>query len=592
MSFMSIFLETFQAFCWVSKVLSAFWRVRAWTTLGIILAKVIGRFANLLAFFLPLKVILLAGSEGVPRYFQFFVGPDDKAFWIIVFAIGAVGCYALKMFMDFVVKALAEAGGVEVLQGANEIAVASHHRNEIKGYYARFSGLAANVLITVLSFSVLGMVNPALGMALGGLALLEYLFTACIVQYGNPLQPGRLFRIIKRKLQGYLDVLGSINFLCGFFVILIPFLSPEGGNLLFAILSILIMRQSFGAMKGIARGTSELWKERPKIDPMVFRHRQTILRERAVTLNLRQAFPRDGRAETAKKYLADHEGYEDIVIDSLWKDSPVKGIYTFHLQGFGSRVHLLQQVFPKSQLHLLEHEEFLFDILPRKFLKAPPIVVRFSVGPFECQICEYGDGVGVSQAEWEQHLPELTQYFWSMAVPDELLKAFSTSRHTLEGRLTAEYLQRLEVALDSPEKESAYGRLLEVLPAVKACLSQVPLYIYNPDLSRGSVVRNGSDIFIISWGRWSIEHIGVSIPRFFSNDMIEELLIGVRRVRDLPECELTPAHLDLVNSCRTLERQIAQAAYGQGLEEIVNIVENPLLKKESELVEVHESSQL
>src|SRR5690554_4345608 len=576
---MNLFVESTHALRWAFKVLSAFWRVRPLTALAVILAKVGNRFCNMLAFFLPLKVVLLAGSDGVPRYFQFFIEASDKKSWIMLLSLCAVGFYLLTLVLDALIKSLSESGGTEVLQGANEIAVASRQREEVKGYYSRFSGIAANVIVVVLGYAIIGLLNPLLVVALMTLVLLQFLFTAWVVQHGDHLKPGRLLRMVKLKLGAYLDVLGSINFLSGFFVLLIPFLLYGDGNLLVAILSILLMRQTSGALKGIASATSDLWKKRLQVDPMIFRHRQAVRIERAVSMNLRQAFIKSEREELAHGYLERQGGESLGRVESYWEDSPVKGIYTFHLRDDDR--HWLQRVFPKSQLHLLEHEQFLFDNLDRACVLAPDQVARFSVGPFECHVAEYGEGECIALDEWETLLPELTQFYWSLEIPQPLLDAYITSRQTLEGRLTPELFKRLEVALDTPRVEKDYARFMERLSRIKSLISEVPLYIYNPELIRRNVIKRANgDPLVMSWGRWSVEHLGVAMPKAFTHDKIEETLKQVRKSRRLGESEVSVHHLALVSACRTLEREIAQASYGQALSTLETVIANPLLNVE------------
>src|SRR5690554_4088817 len=147
---MPILTEAGRALRWLARVIGVFWRVRPLVTLGAVVAKVLNRVFGLLALFLPLKVIILAGSEGVPRYFQFFIAPDEKSFWVVLLSLGAVTAFVATLLLEALTKRLAEAGSLEVLEGANELAVASRLRDEARGHYAKFCGVVANWLIVLL----------------------------------------------------------------------------------------------------------------------------------------------------------------------------------------------------------------------------------------------------------------------------------------------------------------------------------------------------------------------------------------------------------------------------------------------------------
>ncbi len=579
---MNLFRETGLAFAWVAQVLWAFCRVRLWTTFALICSITISRFSGLLAFFLPLKVILLAGSDGVPRYFRFFIDPDLRMEWIIGLSAAAVGFYVVSLIMESASKKLAEMGSLDVLQGANELAVASRQREEARSYYRRFSGIAANLTLVVVALLLLGWLQPGLTLVLLALILGQYLFTSAAVYYGNALDPGPMLRMIRGNLSGYLKIFASVNFLAGFFALLVPFLLGTGGNLLLAILAILLLRQALGALSRMATVTTELSKSRKVIDPLVFRERQIEKVERPVVRNLREVFAKPVREAAAMRALKS-AGVEIASLRSEWEDSSIGSVYAFHLKiervDDGKQHSLQQQVFSRSRLHLLEHEAYLFEHVPRSALSAPEMLVRFVEGPFECQIVDYGVGEPCSAEEWKDLVGDLFGRMWAFEPPVELLHAFNTSRPTLEGRLSLDYLQRLELALDSPELVDAYETFLERLPRIRDVLSRIPLCIHNPDMGRARVILDHSgQPLVMTWGRWSIEPIGVALPDGLDEAATDQILEEVAGARNLKPGELTSEHLMLAFEFRALERDIAASKYCSALKRIQTILGNPCLE--------------
>jgi hypothetical protein len=89
-----------------------------------------------LAFLLPLKVILLAGSEGVPKYFRPLIAePAHREYWIIGLAVATVTFYLLALVLDAVSSRLSSSGGIEILQCANEMTIMNDQENRIQGNY-------------------------------------------------------------------------------------------------------------------------------------------------------------------------------------------------------------------------------------------------------------------------------------------------------------------------------------------------------------------------------------------------------------------------------------------------------------------------
>lgn len=579
---MNLFRESLDAGRWVRSVTWAFFRVRPWTTLTLIVSTTLGKVASMLAFFLPLKVILLAGSDGVPRYFRFFIEPADKMPWIFGLSIGAVACYLISLLADSVSKRLAEAGSSEVLQGANEIAVASKQREEAQGYYRRFSGISANVLLMVIMFGVLALLNPLLVLLLAGLVAAQYLFTSGVLHFGDPLAPGPTQRMIRHNLSGYLTIFSSVNFLAGFFILLIPFVLGAGGNLLFAILAVLLLRQGLSAVSGIVSGSSDLWKHRRQVDPMVFRDRQMKKHEQVALRNLRQVFAKSKREAMVAEQLA----LDDVAVEGLsseWRDSIVRGAYTFqvHVPAAEDRpeAHYQQQVFPRGQLHLLEHEEFLFQHVAREVLFAPVVRARFAEGPFECQVLDYGQGKGCDAASWKSLSVALMRDMWAFEPPRSLVSAFNTSRPTLDGRMVPDFLAWLEVALDRPAEKNAYDELLEKLPLLQKVLARVPVYICNPDMTRRNVpVAADGRPQVMTWGRWTIEPLGAVVPKAMNDKSMAEALKVVCERRKIDEEALGVQHVRLASDCREFERQIVKGRYNSAISIIRRILNNELIK--------------
>ena len=544
-------------------------------------AVAIKNFCTLLASFLPLKVILLAGSDGVPRYFRFFIPEGaDKLPWIIGLTIAAIAFFILALIMERVARQLAAAGSWDVLRGANEMAVTSQQREEAGTYFSQFSEIAANSLVLIIALTLLAIVNLAVFVSLTGLMILQYLFTAMVLAFGNPYQPGRVLAMLQDKLRNYLNLLTSINFLLCFFVLLTPFLTGVGGNLILAILSILLMNQANGAVTGIVKSSHKLWRKKPQINPLVFRHEHNHQVERPITRELRQVFAPTSRTHEAQKRL-ESIGLKCQRLHSVWQDPPFRSAYCFHLQaeiendsGEAVERHFQQQAFPTPQLKLLEQEEFLFEQLSRPAVNAPEIVARYSDGPFECQICDYGSGQTIDAAKWKEIAPDLFEQLWHLRLPGELVAAFRTSHPALEARLMPELLKRAEVALDTANDCRLYRNFLSALPELQSQLSQVPLCLHNPDLKAPNIaLQDNEEILIMTWGRWTLTPMGAHLPPASDDNWLQRMADIANDRREDNKTALSAHHLKLVKQCSELVTLIKQERFTAALEKMQTILE-------------------
>src|SRR5690606_710428 len=106
---MNLFKETARLVKWTSKVVLAFASMRPFSTFFVTVVQALSEITSLLAFLLPLKVILLVATPGVPRYFRFFIDPADKEPWIAWLSMSAVIAYLLTVALDFIAERMSEA---------------------------------------------------------------------------------------------------------------------------------------------------------------------------------------------------------------------------------------------------------------------------------------------------------------------------------------------------------------------------------------------------------------------------------------------------------------------------------------------------
>jgi len=572
---------------WIYSIILTFMAVRPWTTFSMINAVAIKNFCTLLASFLPLKVILLAGSDGVPRYFSFFIPEGaDKMPWIIGITITAVTFFILTLIMEALAQRLAKAGSFDVLRGANEMAVTSQQREEAGTYFSQFSEIAANGMILIVALTLLAIVNLAVFVSLTGLMIMEYLFTTTVLAFGNPYRPGRVLAMVQEKFWNYLNLLRSINFLICFLVLLTPFLTGEGGNLILAILALLLMNQASSAVADMAKSSYKLWRKKPKIDPLVFRDEHNHFVERPVTRELRQVFSPGIRSQNAQQRL-ESVGFRCQRLYSAWQDPPFRDAYCFHLHAetehkSGKLVeqHFQQQVFPIRQLKLLEHEEFLFSHLSRQAVNAPEIFARYSDGPFECQICAYGNGQSIKSAKWKQIAPDLYEQLWRLQLPEDLVAAFRTSHPTLEARLMPELLQRVEIALETAKDNRLYRDFIAALPELQEQIGRVPLCLHNPDLKAPNIVLQDNDkALIMTWVRWSLAPMGANLPPSSDRRWLEAMAQTANRRQRGKRPRFRPSHLELVNQCSELELLIKKERFNAALRTMNEILESEPLNQ-------------
>jgi hypothetical protein len=571
---MNLFKESFTAVKWMLAILKVYMRLRPGTTLTIVTFSALSRVTSVLAFFLPLKVILLAGSHGVPGYFS-FIGSGHKLDWIVWLSIAAVASYVLTLLFDGLSARLAESGSAGVLEGTNKLAMVGKQRAQARSTYSKVVQAVAAAAFGLVGLAALVIINPMLVAALGALFCVEFLITAMVMARWNAAYPGRFQGFIWGNLGDYLDLLSSVNFLTGFFLILAPFLLGQQGNILLAVLAVVIIRRTFPALDSAVKTTADLYKNRQAIDPLVFRKRRLQAREHVENQLARELFNKSSRLRFAEKQMA-RARPELRDLEVRWQDSPISGAYTFVISGRpdgeAGREYFQQQVFAARQAHLLGNEDFLFSMVKREELRAPALIARFQEGTFECQICEYAPGE-LTAERYHAVLPGLIGDIWCFNPPKKLVAAFNAAQESLPGRLTADLLERVAVAADSPTETTVLETLRARLPGLRARLERLPLCVFNPDLDQADLVQiHAGKIRVMSWVRWAIEPVGAGMPDELPRSVLPDLVSRVNSGRTDLESGLSLHDIELVDSCWKFELEINESRYKAALKTAEKII--------------------
>ena len=568
--------ESAEIISWLAGVVKLLWQVQPRITGLVVGATVLARFTNLAAFLLPLKVLLLAASEGVPRYFSMIADPDTKPFWIIGLSFTAVALYFVTRFLQGLARSLSEVGSLEVMKQANQLALLGNQNTIGRRHFTNITGFCADLLFAAIGLTTILLFYPFLAGCLAVLFAVQYGFTAFVLARRVPAL-NTLADRIQEDSAAYLQELYTISFWLGFVCILAPFLTGSGGNILLTILCFVLLRQSLRALVKATEAVIKLAGERQLIDALVFPHERFIRVDSR--RNFRSLFAREihlARLESALKDL-----FEPARPTFLrWQDPSISGLSTFII-GFGrgsGRTFCQEQIFAPHAQHLINNEEVLFAHISRDVLSAPAILRQFSHGNYECRLCDYGLGYPAPLKKWRIRHTELLEELWSLQPPDSLIRTYRASHMLLHERLTAEVISRIALAV-STRRDAAILRAFEVaLPPICSALSKMPLHISNSDLfqSNTAIAADGR-ISVMVWGRWALEPIGMSWPRGSEQAKLPDMIARVRERREDASETLTLDSLRLVNSCYKLESDISRNQYEAALRSLPTILRNPIV---------------
>lgn len=561
---MNLFAATRSSVWWVAQVLRQFLRVVPGATLALVVYLTVARITRLLAFLLPLKVILLAGSNGIPHYFHPFLANDQKQLGIIILSVASIGFYGLTLFLEGHTKRLADRAGADLMSAASVMSLVDNQRAEMQGNYARFMQIVSAGFFLLAGMFVLAVADPVLTAYLCCLGLFFYALTAWALRGVTPLKSNRLADFIEGDLGSYLGVLSSVAFLSGFLVILRSFLQEGGANVLVAIICFMLLRQMTSAMTGAVRDVVALAQKRQLIDALVFPNRQFHQPEHDDQRTLRQLFGREERERLIADALAPVR-QADETLRVGWIDTAVRGMAEFSivLEGSdGQERHFRMRAFSPRLRRMLENEDLLFRHIDREAVWAAPIVARFMHGEHECIVYDAGTAVAPKGAALAQAHQDFIANLWSVSLPASLVRIYSATHKPLNKRLTHDLIARMEIAVDTDRDAELLDRFRSALPQIRKLIAQMPLCLIHPAFTPGEIAlrADGSVVVFGGWGQWSLLPMGAGLPPSLVTDEKFEALLAEarRRAPDMAAKHVERRQLTVVSACAQMERSILQ----------------------------------
>ena len=171
MSFGSLILMSLR---WAVSIGSKLIRVAPGYTFSVIIFTLISQVSMLLAFFLPLKVIILLGSSRIPRYFPESWKSFDHDQLVITLAVAAAGFYLLALLSERILAMLATKGAQRLLDKSRKITMFRNQKTITKNAYLKYSSGLAGLVFSILAFIFLGVLYPNLAIVTFSYILLTF----------------------------------------------------------------------------------------------------------------------------------------------------------------------------------------------------------------------------------------------------------------------------------------------------------------------------------------------------------------------------------------------------------------------------------
>ena len=572
---MNLLTETYRFARWTAGVTRRFLRVRPWSTVAVTLASAVDGVLQLLAFLVPLKIILLAASPGIPRYFP-FIDPAHKVPWIIGLCIGAVGAYLTSLLLNTLSDRWSRSAGRDVLRGANDLAVHAQEEAQVQKAFTDFTSVLASILFLGAAGLVLTWANLDLTIFLVVMIGLLAVVSAVILA-GNEQPPSRLKAWVMEKSGQYLGFWRVITFFGALGVIIHPFLTGQGGNIFLAIIGFIMLRQMLGNITGAISKATGLVRRRPGSDALIYRSQQVADGGREDRFHTFRALFAPGQrdpmiAEALEPVLGD-----GVAVRTRYADPVPAAVKRFDVEVMDGAADLPRfevRVFPANCQDQVANANFLFRYVPRERLHAPPARAQFDYHGYTFVIQEAGNGERCQAGKnWPPVQEPLIGGMLSIVPPAKLVRSYRHTRRMLPDRLTQTFCERLWIGVDSEQEAQSLAAFLASREDITRMLRRQPIALCNPEITPPNVINAPDQPLVMAWGKWSLEPIGAAMARHgWGGAKAGEHLQSLKQYRGDLAARDWAGDLQLGAQCHTLEQAIIGERYKAGLQAATEIL--------------------
>ncbi|WP_435103457.1 hypothetical protein [Arhodomonas sp. AD133] len=523
---------------------------------------------TLLAFMLPIKILLLVARPGVPAFLAPVVTPANKDAFIAGIAAGAIASYGLFHACRWAASTALAAAAARAQADTRKLHVfADQDELAHRGCHRVAEVLSAVFQVTL--FLALGMVlDSTLYLAFTAMAVAEYLLIA-----GLLAMRGTVSRVLANAFENRFGsacgVLTSINFLVFFTLLLTQLMAVGGLHPLMAVASIVLTRQLLQQMGSLLRGLSYLANNRMRLQALFFASVQYVPEQEGVPDELEPA----RRNVWLPKAVSNALSQDVPDLHSRWVDSGVPGVVFLDAWTTNKPEYYFVKYYKRHPLRAA-HEAYLLATYPEEIPGAPRYLGETFVGNNRLLVFKGGAWRRPGAEQWNALEVEALLDVWAFSPGEELVEAYLRTHQLATDRLGPRAFGQMHAAADSPDEETALASLQERWASVRDVIADLPLVLRNPALTNRAnwVLGDHDQPICLTWTNWSIEPLGgePALLRMHRH-MLTETLAAKQRAGAV-RADVSIEHMLLVASVMALESAIKGKRLRRALELAAEVV--------------------
>lgn len=538
------------------------------TTFTVQTASLSAQIFLLLTFFLPLKVLILLGSDAIPHYYPYYLRSIKKTHLIAGLSILTLICYLIYVLSEYTISHFSKSAAAELLKRSSKLNLFNNQKSFSSQTLKKFNrGLAAGIF-SLVALMVLLYIYPQLF-----LATLAYLTTALLLTIYLFNKSERIRNILTNNIAAVLNTFSSVGFLVAFFFTVANFLYFEPPKIFAALISLLLMRQALSRLSLALQDIVALRLQHRQINALFFYGQRLLVDTSSTTDKIKNLLETPFRntwiLSITKQF---HPEYQNL-ISSTWHQLGHPEIYAFDVElstnSTAKNKRFLLKLFGENLSYSAEQEKTLISANPC----IPSLIFCGStkLKSLNCHVFELEDFNKVPRHKAQISALAINKMLLSIQPCESLALKYSRSHTSLEGRLSGEIINQLSLVA-TQHQAVALSIFSEKLSSIIKILSRVPKQIICLDLSPETLhTSNFGEIRSSHWANWKIEPIGSNWPITHQAELLNAIEDARSNRNDL--ASIPSAAVSMCSLIYTLEKLCAHSNFMDAINLLPEILE-------------------
>lgn len=502
-------MKVLAALRWFVSVGLKVFRVVPWATILVVVCTLVSQVASLLAALLPLKVIILLGSERIPSYFPALLQDYGKTALIVGLASVALAFFTVHLLAEWLNTRLASFGARSLIAHSRKLALFENQEQLLSKAYIRFAGALAGGVFLLLAALALAMVYPLQAMVVSGyvMAVWVALFVITRMIYARRQQDvGELVPLV--------GVLATFGFFVTFAAIVFDVLMGTEVSVFWAIVTLLLVRQLFRRLASLVGDIASLYSQRLQLNALLFQGHlyvgKTLSDDSKGLWSLAEPVNCQSWLTPLVERVAGPALGAPVV---RWVQSGILDVLMgiVYLSDESRPVYLIK-IFGKNRSALARHEASLFGAMSGATPPLPRLRLVEQIENFNCHLFDWPMLETIKPQAVKRAAMAVTAGLFTARPSRSLIALFSRSRPMLWQRVDSKQLERLRLFAHDAEVP-LLEQFAGSLASIKATLEAMPLAIVTPDVSTDALwLDQQGSVWGSQWGRWTLEPVGASWP--------------------------------------------------------------------------------